>query len=108
MSTNLLSVFKISSQGYEIELYNDKWLVKDINNNYRVPEIGKAESGLYKFQEFIGNRDVCAIAKYDYVSRLCWKYNREVNSKRGRGVNQHLKLSTLKSFTTHASHNLCI
>ena len=41
-----------------------------MNKNYEVTAIGKVENGLYKFQEFIGNKDVCAIAKYDDVSRL--------------------------------------
>ena len=70
LSTNLLSVFQIANQEYKIEFYNDKCLVKDVNNNYKVVAIGKVENGLYKFQEFIENKDVCAIAKYDDVSRL--------------------------------------
>ena len=70
LSTNLLSVFQIANQGYKVEFYNDKCLVKDVNKNYEVTAIGRVENGLYKFQEFIGNKDVCAIAKYDDVIRL--------------------------------------
>ena len=70
LSTNLLSIFQIANQGYKVEFYNDKCLVKDVNKNYEVTAIGKVENGLYKFQEFIGNKDVCAIAKYDDVRKL--------------------------------------
>ena len=66
----IFSVFQIANQGYKVEFYNDKCLVKDVNKNYEVIAIGRVENGLYKFQEFIGNKDVCAIAKYDDVSRL--------------------------------------
>ena len=41
--------------------------------------IGIVENGLYKFQEFIGNKDVCVIAKYDDVSRLWHEHMGHVN-----------------------------
>ena len=70
LSTNLLSVFQIANQGYKVEFYNEKCLVKDVNRNYGVTAIGRVENGLYKFQKFIGNKYVCAIGKNDDVSRL--------------------------------------
>ena len=41
LSTNLLSVFQIANQGYTLEFYNDKCLVKDVNDNYKLAAIGK-------------------------------------------------------------------
>ena len=34
-----------------------------VNKNYEVIAIGRVENGLYKFKEFVGNKDVCAIGK---------------------------------------------
>ena len=73
LKTNLLSVSQIASQGHKIEFYNNKCLIKDVNDNYRVIAIGKMENGLYKFQEFTskcGDKYMCAIAQYDDMSRL--------------------------------------
>ncbi|XP_059072017.1 receptor-like protein 19 [Cryptomeria japonica] len=73
LKTNLLSVSQIANQGYKIEFYNDKCLIKDMNDNYRVTAIGKMENGLYNFQEFTSNNrdeNVCAIAQCDDMSGL--------------------------------------
>ena len=79
LSKNLLYAFQIANQGYKVEFYNDKYLVKDVNENYEVTAMGRMENGLYKFQEVIGNKNVCAIAKYDDVSRLWHEHIGHVN-----------------------------
>ena len=50
-----------------------------MNKKYEVIAIGRVENGLYKFQEFIGNKDVCVIAKYDDVSRFWYERIGHVN-----------------------------
>ena len=52
LKSNLLSLSQIASQRHKIELYNDKYLIKDVNDNSRVIATGKMENGLYKFHEF--------------------------------------------------------
>ena len=79
LSKNLLFVFQIANQGYKIEFHSNKFLVKDVNKNYKVSAIGKVENGLYKFQEFIENKDVCANVKYDDVRRLWHKHMGHIN-----------------------------
>ncbi|XP_057846121.1 uncharacterized protein LOC131055746 [Cryptomeria japonica] len=82
LKINLLFVSPIANQGYKIEFYNEKCLIKDVNDNYRVTEISKMENGLYKFQEFTsnnGDENVCAIAQYDDMSRLWHERLRHFN-----------------------------
>ena len=82
LKTNLLSVSQIASQGHKIEFYNNKCLIKDVNDNYRVIAIGKMENGLYKFEEFTskrGDKNMCVIAQYDDMSRLWHEHLGHVN-----------------------------
>ena len=82
LNTNLLSISQIASQGHKIEFYNDKFVIKDVNDNYRVIAIGKMENGLYKFQEFTskcGDKHMCAIAQYNDMSRLWHEGSGHVN-----------------------------
>lgn len=82
LKTNPLCVSQIANQGYKIEFYNDKCLIKDVSNNYKVTTIGKMGNGLYKFQELTskcGNENMSTIAKYDDVSRLWHKHIGHIN-----------------------------
>ena len=82
LKTNLLLVSQIASQGHKIEFYNDKCLIKDVNDNYRVVAIFKMENELYKFQERTykcGDKHMCAIGQYDDMSRLWHEHLGHVN-----------------------------
>ena len=55
LKSNLPSVIQIANQGYKVEFYKDKCLIKDINSNYKVVASGYVENGLYKFGRFTSN-----------------------------------------------------
>ena len=48
-------MFQIANQGYKVEFYKDKCLIKDIKNDYKVAAFGYVENGLYKFGSFTSN-----------------------------------------------------
>jgi len=69
LKSNLLFVIQIANQGYKVEFYKDKFLIKYINSNYKVVASRYAENGLYKFGRFTSNeKDL--VAEVDNVSRL--------------------------------------
>jgi hypothetical protein len=51
IKSNLFSFIKITNQGYKVEFYKDKCLIKYINSNYKVFACGYVENGLYKLLE---------------------------------------------------------
>ena len=69
LKSNLLFVFQIANQGYKVEFYKDKCLIKDINNNYKVVASRYVENGLYMFGRFISNGKVL-VAETNNVNRL--------------------------------------
>ena len=69
LKSNFLSVFQIANQGYKVEFYKDKCLIKDINNDYKVVASRYVENGLDKFGRFTSNgKDL--VAKTNNVNRL--------------------------------------
>ena len=46
LKSNLLSLSQIASQRHKIEFYNDKYLIKDVHDNYRVIATSKMENGV--------------------------------------------------------------
>jgi len=56
---NLLSAYRASQNGYKFEVWPDKYVVKDINNNFKVVPSSLVDhnSGLYKFTGFCSTKN---------------------------------------------------
>ena len=73
-------MFQIANQGYKVEFYKDKCLIKDINDNYKVVASRFIENELYRFGRFTSNGKAL-VAQTNNVIRLWHERMRHLNCK---------------------------
>jgi hypothetical protein len=69
MPINLLSVYRACKRGYKFEAWPDRYVLKDIKNNFQIVSSGPLdhEAGLFKFTGFTSP---CKQPFYSYVAHV--------------------------------------